>query len=100
VNVHEFKGSDPVKYVFDLTERDAASLVKMSIPGFKKMRLSEKIPPHCYIKLGYRTIRYCGDLLLDWMIDPDDLEAHARANEQLQNSRISNLPRKSGRRAA
>jgi hypothetical protein len=87
-------------YQYNLTEREAAEGVRMSIPGFKKLRISGKIPAHCYTKLGYRTLRYCRELLLDWVAAPDDLEAQTRAMEQLQNSRVSNLPTKRGRKAA
>ncbi len=90
-----------MKYQYNLTEREAAEeCAGMSIPGFKKLRISGKIPAHCYTKLGYRTLRYCRELLLDWIADPNDVEAQTRAMEQLQNSRISNLPAKRGRKAA
>ena len=85
---------------FDTTERDAATALGISPDTLKAKRLSGVIPLHCYTKFGYKLLRYCLPLLQDWQIDPTDTAAQARANEQLQNSRVSNLPRKQGRKAA
>jgi hypothetical protein len=84
-----------------MSERDAAEqCAGMSYDGFKKLRLSGKIPSYCYTRLGYRTLRYCRELVVDWIADPTDIEAQTRAMEQLQNSRVSNLPTKRGRKAS
>ncbi len=85
---------------FDTSEKDAAQIIGLAHESLKKDRLSGKIPSHVYVKMGYKTIRYCLPLLRDWQLDPTDIEAQARAMEQLQNSRVSNLPTKRGRKAA
>jgi len=90
-----------MNYQYNLSERDAArECAGMSVEGFKRLRISGKVPTYCYTKLGYRTLRYCRELLLDWIADPDDIESQTRAMEQLQGSRVSNLPSKKRRKAA
>ncbi len=89
-----------MNYQYNLSERDAAQeCAGMSVEGFKRLRTSGKVPTYCYTKLGHRTLRYCRELLLDWIADPTDTDAQTRAMEQLQSSRVSNLSKK-GRKAA
>ena len=85
---------------FDTPEKEAAPVIGVAPETLKKDRLSGKIPSYIYTKTGYKTIRYCLVLLRDWQQDPNDIEAQSRAQEQLQASRVSNLPRKQGRKAA
>jgi hypothetical protein len=85
---------------FDNTERDAAAVLGISVDTLRRWRLAGHIPPHCYIKLGYKCVRYCLPLLRDWQLAPDDLEAHARAIALLESQRPSNQPQKRGRKVA
>jgi hypothetical protein len=89
-----------IEFRFDTDERGAASEIGISPDTLKGMRIRGDIPPYCYTKFGYKLLRYCLPLLRDWQLDPNDLEAQTRAMEQLQNSRVSNLPTKRGRRTA
>jgi hypothetical protein len=72
---------------FNATERIAAAALGISLETLRKRRLAGKIPPHCYIKHGYKCIRYCLPLLRDWQLAPDDLEAQARAIALLESQR-------------
>jgi hypothetical protein len=83
---------------FDCSERKAASAIGISLDTLKRWRLNKKIPIHLYTKLGYKTVRYCLPLLLDWQIAPDDLEAQSRAIAAVQSQRPSNQPQKRGRK--
>ena len=85
---------------FDTPESKAAETLGVSPETLKTWRLGGKIPSHVYTKFSYKTLRYCLPLLKDWQLDPNDLQAQARAIELIQNSRPSNAPRKSGRKAA
>jgi hypothetical protein len=85
---------------FDATERIAAAALGISLETLRKRRLAEKIPPHCFVKYGYKYVRYCLPLLRDWQLAPDDLDAQARAIELLQSQRPSNQLRKRGRKVA
>ena len=87
-------------FSFDATEREAAIAIGISPDTLKNKRLRGEIPAYTYAKFGYKLLRYCLPLLRDWQLDPDDIEAQSRAMEQLQNSRVSNLPAKRGRKAA
>jgi hypothetical protein len=85
---------------FDATERIAAETLGISVETLRKWRRAGKVPSHVYAKSGYKFVRYCLPLLKDWQLDPDDLEARARAIELLQSQRPSNAPRKRGRKIA
>jgi hypothetical protein len=85
---------------FDATERNAASALGLSLETLRRRRLAGKIPAHCFIKHGYKCIRYCIPLLRDWQLAPDDLEAQARAIALLESQRPSNQPVKRGRKVA
>lgn len=85
---------------FDADEREAAREIGIAPDTLKSMRIRGDIPRHCYTKFGYKLLRYCLPLLRDWQLDPSDLAAQARAMEQLQNSRVSNIQVKRGRKAA
>ena len=88
-------------FLYDRTEVEAATaLGYRSGEGLKKRRLKGDLPDYLYVKFGYRSVRYCLPLLLDWQQNTTDLEAQARARQQLQNSLVSNLPAKRGRKAA
>jgi hypothetical protein len=89
-----------MNFDFNTTERAAAIAIGDAPNTLKKRRLRGDIPSYIYTKIGYKTIRYCLPLLRDWQLDPTDIEAQTRAMEQLQNSRVSNLPAKRGRKAA
>jgi hypothetical protein len=89
-----------MNFIFDTTEKDAAKTMGIATDTLKKRRLRGDVPTHTYTKIGYKTIRYCLPLLKDWQLDPEDLQAQARAIELLQNSRPSNQPQKRGRKAA
>ncbi len=86
--------------LFDATERNAAAALSISLDTLRKRRLAGKIPPHCYVKYGYKCVRYCLPLLQDWQLAPDDLEAQARAIALLEPQRPSNQPVKRGRKFA
>jgi hypothetical protein len=87
-------------YKFDSTRQDIANLMNVSIETVKRWEKISKIPPHCYVKLGYKTVRYCPDLIRDWMVNSQDPVAWARSIEALQNSLPSNQSQKRGRKAA
>jgi hypothetical protein len=89
-----------MNFNFDTPEKTAAQALGIGIETLKKRRSSGEIPDYCWLKLGYRTVRYCLPLLQDWAIDSTDLEAQARAREALQATRPSNLPRKRGPKTA
>jgi hypothetical protein len=84
--------------LFDATERIAASSLGISLETLRKRRLAGKVPTHCYVKYGYKCVRYCLSLLQDWQLAPDDLEAQARAIALLESQRPSNQPLKRGRK--
>jgi hypothetical protein len=86
--------------VFNASERAAAIVLGINVETLRKWRRSDKVPPHTYIKFGYKTIRYCIPLLRDWQLDPSDLNSQLRAIELIQESRPSNTPRKKGRKSA
>lgn len=86
--------------LFDASEKEAAIPLGISFETLRKWRRTGKVPAHTYIKLGYKTIRYCIPLLRDWQLDPDDLNSQCRAIELIQESRPSNTPRKKGRKFA
>ena len=79
---------------FDTPEKEAAKVLGIAADTLKKKRLKGFIPSHLYTRIGYKLIRYCIPLLKDWQIDPDDIDAQARAIELVQDSRPSNTPRK------
>jgi hypothetical protein len=85
---------------FCSTEREAAAALGIGQYTAKRWRLDGKIPAHCYTKIGYKTVRYCLPLLRDWQLDPTDLQAQSRAIAVVQDSRISNAPKKRGRKIA
>jgi hypothetical protein len=85
---------------FNATERIAAAALGISLETLRKRRLAGKVPTHCYVKYGYKCVRYCLPLLRDWQLAPDDLEAQARAIDLLQSQRPSNQPRKRGQKVA
>jgi hypothetical protein len=85
---------------FDVTERIAAAALDISPVTLTRWRLDGKVPSHCYVKLGYKCVRYCLPLLRDWQLAPDDLEAQARAIALLESQRPSNQPLKRGRKVA
>jgi hypothetical protein len=87
-------------YQFNATRENAAAAIGISPETLRKWEQRGKIPSHVYTRLGYKTIRYCLQLLADWQIDPDDLQAQARAIEALNATRPSQQPRKAGRKAA
>jgi hypothetical protein len=87
-------------YQFNSTRDDAAAAIGISPETLRKWEQRGKIPQHVYTKLGYKTTRYCLALLTDWQIDPDDLQAQARAIEALNATRPSQQPRRSGRKTA
>lgn len=89
-----------MEFRFDADERKAAEEIGVAQETLKGMRIRGIVPPYCYTKFGYKLLRYCLPLLRDWQLDPTDTAAQARAIEQLQNSRVSNLPSKRGRKAA
>ena len=84
---------------FDTSEKEAARTIGIAPDTLKRDRLDGKIPSYVYTKFGYKRIRYCLPLLRDWQLDPDDLQAQARAMQLIEDSRPSNVPRKSGRKA-
>lgn len=88
-----------IEFKFDADERQAAREIGIASDTLKAMRIRGEIPSHCFTKFGYKLLRYCLPLLRDWQLDPTDQAAQARAMEQLQNSRVSNLPAKRGRKA-
>jgi hypothetical protein len=85
---------------FDAPESKAAETLGVSPETLKTWRLGGKIPSHVYAKFGYKTLRYCLPLLKDWQLNPDDIAAQQRAIEQLNATLPSQLPKKSGRKAA
>lgn len=85
---------------FDTTERTAAAALGLNFQTLRRWRLAGKIPDFCYVKLGYKIVRYCLPLLQDWQLAPDDLEAQARAIALLESQRPSNQPLKRGRKVA
>jgi hypothetical protein len=85
---------------FDATERIAAAALGISLETLRRRRLAGKIPSHCFVKHGYKCVRYCLPLLRDWQLAPDDLEAQARAIALLESQRPSNQPLKRGRKVA
>lgn len=85
---------------FDTPESQAAETLGVSGETLKRWRLKGKLPPHVFTKFGYKSVRYCRELLLDWQLNPDDPEAQSRSIEALQNSLPSNQPQKRGRKAA
>ena len=89
-----------MRYQFSATRRDAAKFLNVSDETVKRWEYSGKIPPHCHVKLGYKTVRYCLELVSDWAQNPDDYAAHARAAAALAASLASNQPAKAGRKAA
>jgi predicted DNA-binding transcriptional regulator AlpA len=89
-----------VIYQFSSTRRDVATFLGISPETVKRWESLGKIPPHVYVKLGYKTIRYSLDMIRDWQQNPDDIEAHARSAAALAASLPSNQPRKTGRKAA
>lgn len=87
-------------FYFDTTERAAAAALGILTDTLKKRRLADKVPSYLYTKYGYKCVRYCLPLLIDWQRAPDDLEAQARAIELLESQRPSNFAKKRGRKAA
>lgn len=85
---------------FDTPEREAAKTLGIAMDTLKRDRLEGKIPSYVFVKFGYKRVRYCLPLLRDWQLAPDDLAAQARAMQLIEESRPSNAPRKSGRKAA
>ena len=74
---------------FNTSEKEAAVAIGVNYQTLQRQRQSGKIPSYVFTKTGYKTVRYCLPLLRDWQIDPDDLEAHARAFDRLQSTRAS-----------
>ncbi len=87
-------------YQFNSTRRDAAIFLGISPETVKRWESAGKIPPHCYVKMGYKTVRYCLDLLRDWQQNPDDPAAHVRSAAALAASLPSNQPARAGRKSA
>jgi predicted DNA-binding transcriptional regulator AlpA len=87
-------------YHFSATRRDVAQLLKISEETIKRWERSGKFPPHCSVKLGYKTRRYCLELIADWQQNPDDPAAHARSAAALAASLPSNQPSRAGRKSA
>jgi MerR HTH family regulatory protein len=87
-------------YHFNATREEAGKAIGIAAETVRQWERKGKIPPHCYTKIGHRTIRYCLDLVRDWALAPDDMEARARAIEALNATRPSQQPRKAGRKAA
>jgi hypothetical protein len=86
--------------LFNASEKEAAASLGVSDETLPKWRRSGKVPPHTYVKFGYKSVRYCIPLLRDWQLDPSDLNSQIRAIELIQESRPSNTPRKKGRKSA
>jgi hypothetical protein len=89
-----------MKIEFISLERDAAAALGLSPQTLKRWRLDGKIPAHVFVKIGYKIVRYSIPLLLDWQLDPDDLEAQSRAIAAIQAQRPSNQHQKKGRKSA
>jgi MerR HTH family regulatory protein len=70
-------------YQFNSTRDEAAAAIGISPETLRKWEQRGKIPPHVYTRLGDKTVRYCLKLLTDWQIDPDDLQAQARAIDNI-----------------
>jgi hypothetical protein len=87
-------------YNFNATEKEAAAALGWSWQLLKKKRHDGEIPSHCYVKHGYKLVRYCLPLLQDWSLAPQDLEAQARAVAALEATRPSNSVTKRGRKSA
>lgn len=82
---------------FDHSEKDTAAAIGISRWNLRDRRYSGEVPAWCYIRLGTKLIRYCLPLILDFYIDQNDTDAHARAQAVFQASRVSsphNLPLK------
>ncbi len=89
-----------MQYQFGSDIKDVAVYLKVSVETIKRWVKSGKIPAHCRVKLGQKTVRYCLELIADWQQNPDDPTAHARAAAALAASLPSNQPAKVGRKAA
>lgn len=89
-----------MNYLFNADRSEAGEAIGIKAETIRKWERKGKIPPHCYTKIGHRTVRYCLALLTDWTLDPNNMEAQARAIEALNTTRPSQQPRKAGRKAA
>ncbi len=89
-----------LKFEFNADRAAAGKAIGIAAETVRAWERKGKIPPHCYTKIGHRTVRYCLTLLTDWVLDPDDLDAQARSIEALNATRPSQQPRKAGRKAA
>ena len=81
-------------------KREAERLTGLSYETLKKYRLSGLLLEGIHwIKLNSRVVRYNALLLLDWIQNRNDPQAHQRAIDAYQASLISNQPKGRGRRA-
>lgn len=78
-----------LKYI--ATEVEAANEIGVTVETIRRMRFRGEIPDYCYTKFGYKQLKYCMALLVDWQQNPDDTESHNRIREQIQLSRIGNI---------
>jgi hypothetical protein len=89
-----------INYQFNADREAAGKAIGIAAETVRQWERKGKIPPHCYTKIGHRTVRYCLALLNDWVLDPDDMEARARSIEALNATRPSQQTRKAGRKTA
>jgi hypothetical protein len=88
-----------MRFDFTASNQSAAETIGISHRTLKNWRLAGKIPAYTYTQHGDKYF-WCLDLLWDWHLDPNDLDAQIRAMEMIQNARTTNFARKSGRKAA
>jgi hypothetical protein len=83
-----------MKYVFNLSESEAAEILGISPRTLRNWRSSD-LPDYLYRRFGragHPIIRYCADLLLRWQaIDPDDVSALAKEETTARKELIKSL---------
>ncbi len=82
-----------------VTKKRLSEAVKLSPSSFKRYRLSGIWPEGLYwIRINPKLVLYNLPLILDWIANIDDKQAHLRAIENYQASLLSGQPRKPGRK--
>ena len=82
-----------------VTKKRLSEAVKLSPSSFKKYRFSGiwKEGVH-WKRINSRLVLYNLPLILDWIANIDDKQAHLRAVDNYQASLLSNQTRKPGRK--